>query len=99
MAAAVSYETTLWSQESARALKTKDNAKTYARRTYSPIQDEYARSRIYRNKMTYENRMRSRVYVGALSNKYRAIKNSYIGGSLGKSAFNRAYSMTASHLS
>jgi len=45
--------------------------------------------------MTKENRMRARVQVAALSMKYRAVKNSMLTGSLDKSAFEKAYKLTA----
>jgi len=45
--------------------------------------------------MTRENKMRARVQVAALSMKYRAVKNSMLTGSLDKSAFEKAYKLTA----
>ena len=97
--AATQQQQTRWNQEAARALQTKNNARTYAKRQYNPIDDEYRRSRMIRNQMTMENRMRARVQVGALSGRYRAIKNSFMSGSLAKPSFQKAFSLTAANLS
>jgi len=80
-------------------MQTKNSARTYAKRQYNPIEDEYRRSRVLRNQRTYENRMRARVYVGALSMKYRSHKNSFLTGALDKGSYRKAYSATAANLS
>lgn len=48
--------------------------------------------------MTFENRNRSRLQVGALSHKYRSLKNSFISGALDKSTFEKGYALTSSSL-
>ena len=57
--------------------------------------NEISRARVLRLKMTKENKIRARVQVAALSMKYRAVKNSMLAGALDKSAFEKAYKLTA----
>lgn len=83
-----------WNQEAARALQTKNAAETHAKKSMMP-DDEIARARVLRLKMTKENRARARVQVAAISMKYRAVKNAMLAGSLDKSAFEKAYALTA----
>ena len=92
--AGVIQQRTRWNQEAARALQTKEAARTYAKKSMMP-DDEINRARVLRLKMTKENRMRARVQVAALSMKYRAVKNAMLTGSLDKSAFEKAYKLTA----
>jgi len=49
--------------------------------------------------MTFENKMRSRLYVASLAHKYRSLKNSFLTGSLDKPSFERGYGLTATSLS
>jgi len=83
-----------WNQEAARALKTKDDAETYAKKSLMP-DSEINRARTLRLKMTKENRQRARVQVAAISMKYRAAKNAMLNGSLNKAAFEKAYALVA----
>ena len=58
--AAVVQQTDRWSQEKGRAIQTKESAREIAKKSLMP-EDEIARSRILRSKMTKENRARARV--------------------------------------
>lgn len=60
---------------------------------------EIQRARTLRNKMTKENRKRARVQVAGLTNKYRAAKAAMLAGALDKTAFEKAYALTAAHIS
>jgi len=92
---AVTQQRGRWNEEAARALKTKESARTYAKLSMMP-DDEIHRARTLRLKMTKENRMRARVQVAAISMKYRAVKNSMLSGSIDKAAFEKAYKLVAS---
>jgi len=48
--------------------------------------------------MTRDNRNRSRLQLGALSHKYRSLKNSFISGALDKPSFEKGYRLAASSL-
>jgi hypothetical protein len=91
---AVQQQRDRWNQEAARALQTKDAARIYAKKSMMP-DNEISRARVLRLKMTKENKIRARVQVAALSMKYRAVKNAMLAGSLDKSAFEKAYKLTA----
>jgi hypothetical protein len=91
---AVQQQRDRWNQEAARALQTKDAARVYAKKSMMP-DNEISRARVLRLKMTKENKIRARVQVAALSMKYRAVKNAMLAGSLDKSAFEKAYKLTA----
>jgi hypothetical protein len=91
---AVQQQRNRWNQEAARALQTKDAARVYAKKSMMP-DNEISRARVLRLKMTKENKIRARVQVAALSMKYRAVKNAMLAGSLDKSAFEKAYKLTA----
>lgn len=60
---------------------------------------EISRARILRMKMTKENKMRARLQIASISNKYRAVKNSMLAGALDKAAFENAHSLTARQVS
>jgi hypothetical protein len=95
---AVQQQRDRWNQEAARALQTKDAARVYAKKSMMP-DNEISRARVLRMKMTKENKIRARVQVAALSMKYRAVKNAMLSGSLDKSAFEKAYKLTARQIS
>ena len=95
--AAVTQQRGRWNAEAARALKTKEAARVHAKLSLMP-EDEVARARVLRLKMTKENRMRARVQVASLSMKYRAVKNAMLAGSVDKAAFEKAYKLTASQI-
>lgn len=80
---AVKQQRTRWNEEAARALRTKESARTISNKSLLP-EDEMDRARTLRMKMTKENRMRARVQVASLAMKYRAIKNAMITGSIDK---------------
>ena len=90
----MTQQTDRWNKEAARALSTKDSALVFAKKSLMP-EDEIARARTLRIKMTNENRARARVHVASLSMKYKAVKNSMLAGSLDKAAFEKAYALTA----
>jgi len=83
-----------WNQEVARALKTKNAARTLAKKSMMP-DDEIKRARRQRNAMTKQNRDRTRTQVAALSMKYRAAKNAMLTGAMDKAAFEKAFKLTA----
>jgi len=93
--AAVFQQRERWNQEAARALSTKESARTYAKKSMMP-DSEVQRARTLRLKMTKENRMRARVQVASISMKYRAVKNSMLSGAIDKAAFEKAYKLVAS---
>lgn len=94
---AVSQQRFRWNEEAARANKTKESARTYAKLSLMP-EDEIARARVLRLKMTKENRMRARIQVASLSMKYRSVKNAMLAGSIDKASFEKAYKLTASQI-
>jgi len=95
---AVTQQQTYWNDEVARAYKTKDSAKDYAKRSMMP-EDEISRARTIRVKMSKENRMRARVQIAGIAQKYRAAKDAMLSGSLDKAAFEQAYKLVASEVS
>jgi len=62
-------------------------------------ENEISRARTLRMKMTKENRMRARVQVAGIAQKYRAAKDAMISGSLDKASFEQAYKLVASEVS
>jgi hypothetical protein len=60
---------------------------------------EITRARTIRVKMSKENRMRARVMIAGIAQKYRAAKDGMLTGSLNKSAFEQAYKLIASEVS
>lgn len=94
---AVLQQRSRWNEEAARANKTKESARTYAKLSLMP-EDEIARARVLRLKMTKENRMRARIQVASLSMKYRSVKNAMLAGSIDKASFEKAYKLTASQI-
>jgi hypothetical protein len=60
---------------------------------------EIYRARTLRVKMSKENRMRARVMIAGIAQKYRAAKDAMLTGSLDKSAFEQAYKLVASEVS
>ena len=92
--AAVSEQQLNWNEEAARADKTRVSARNYAKKSMMP-EDEISRARILRNKMTKENRMRARVQIAAVAQKYRAAKDAMLTGSIDKASFEKAYKLVA----
>lgn len=62
-------------------------------------EDEISRARTIRVKMSKENRMRARVQIAGIAQKYRAAKDAMLSGSLDKAAFEQAYKLVASEVS
>ena len=91
---AVTEQQTNWNEEVARANKTRKNAREYAKRSMLP-DDEISRARILRNKMTKENRMRARVQIAGIAQKYRAAKDAMLSGRIDKPSFEKAYKLVA----
>jgi len=60
---------------------------------------EITRARTIRVKMSKENRMRARVMIAGIAQKYRAAKDAMLSGSLDKSSFEQAYKLVASEVS
>lgn len=86
---------TRWTNENARALQTKKAAIVIAKKSAMPDTD-VQRARKTRASMTKENKMRARIQVASLSMKYKSLQNSLASGALSKSAFEKAYKLTAS---
>jgi len=62
-------------------------------------EDEISRARTLRMKMTKENRMRARIQIAGIAQKYRAAKDAMLTGSLSKATFEQAYKLVASEVS
>ena len=87
-----------WNTERARAVQTKDSARLYAKKSMMP-EGEMSRARILRVKATKQNRMRARLQVTGIAQKYRALKSAFRTGALDKLAFNKAHALTAQKIS
>jgi len=61
--------------------------------------DEITRARTIRVKMSKENRMRARIQIAGISQKYRLAKDAMLSGALDKAAFEQAYKLIASEVS
>lgn len=92
--AAVQQQRQRWNREVARALKTKNAARTLAKKSMMP-DDEIKRARRQRNAATKQNRDRTRTQVASLSMKYRAAKNAMLTGAMNKAAFEKVFKLTA----
>jgi len=60
---------------------------------------EISRARNLRVKMSKENRMRARVQIAGISQKYRAAKDAMLSGALDKASFEQAYKLVAAEVS
>jgi len=62
-------------------------------------ENELSRARTIRIKMSKENRMRARIQIAGIAQKYRLAKDAMLSGSISKPTFEKTYKLVSMEVS